>query len=992
MLSLGGVIFAPRVQAQTQPDTSLGAEASVVNAQGAQDLVTGGASRGRSLFHSFETLTVGEGRSLHFANPAGIEQIFSRVTGSSPSQIDGTLGVQGPADLFLLNANGIIFGPKAQLDLTGSFTATTAEQLQVGNLEFSTTSPAPLPLLNISLPTRLQLDNISPESSLRNEAQLHVAPFQTITFSAGQVEQAGELIAPAGTVELQGNSLKLTGTVDSRAGDGTVGNLILHGLSDLQINPSALLTTQVIRQALETNNLVVRSDRDLLISGELSRTKANSLTLKAQNDLIANFAYFSLAGNVTLSSGQDFSLNQSLFNSHSRSNQSDEPVKIRVNAQRMTLQDSTLSSGVETSRGGASLFINVDNDIVLQHSNIATTTDGAGNAGNVLIKAGEEIRLNAGEIGSYAADFSGNAGSLQVEAKRLIIDDRNQPLPSQIRTTAGLTSSGNGGDITLLIQENIELQGNRPGPFLPKDLTVQDFVNLSETSSSITSSAFGTGQSGDIKIQSERLLLQDGAAIAIAPGILATSLDQAGNIEIAAQDIQLRGTATIASVTLGATAAGDITIKNAGESPSPSSRLQLTDGAFISTNSFGFNASAGSGDAGQLNLFMDEVSVLNGSSISASTSLDGMGGQLNIDADSVTVAGVASDGQTPSALRTDVAPDLVLSSEEATGQGGLLRLNANTVKVLEGGQIIASTQSLGDAGNVQITAQTIEVGGASPKGLPSTLEAQSTGTGAAGILDVKADHLTIRDRARVTTDSQFGDGGNVLLSLNDFLLLRQQGSISATAGSAETLGNGGNISIDAGVIIALPDENSDITANAFEGEGGNIDITAQGIFGIEVREQPNDATSDITASSQIGLNGTVKVARLAINPSQGLAELPTVLLNPKKQISTACNSTARSKFIATGRGGLPPDPRQQLSHRSTLQDWREPHYSEVEEAAKVSAPLTEPPPVEPHVEAQGFSRDRQGQVHLVSQSHPADPRAQATCEGLQRSLSQEATQ
>ncbi len=96
MLSLGGVMSSPGVKAQPQPDTSLGAEASVVNAQGAhQDLVTGGASRGSSLFHSFETFNVGEGRSLYFANPIGIEQIFSRITGNSPSKIDGTLGVQG---------------------------------------------------------------------------------------------------------------------------------------------------------------------------------------------------------------------------------------------------------------------------------------------------------------------------------------------------------------------------------------------------------------------------------------------------------------------------------------------------------------------------------------------------------------------------------------------------------------------------------------------------------------------------------------------------------------------------------------------------------------------------------------------------------------------------------------------------------------------------------------------------------------------------------
>ena len=159
-------IFASTASAQVTPDGTLGAESSVVtpnvDVNGVNsDRIDGGAIRGANLFHSFQEFNVGEGLGVYFSNPTGIENILTRVTGGNISNILGTLGVLGNADLFLINPNGIFFGPNARLDLGGSFLEVLLmryrlkmEQCLVQRILGSCS-----PLLTINVPFGLQLGN-----------------------------------------------------------------------------------------------------------------------------------------------------------------------------------------------------------------------------------------------------------------------------------------------------------------------------------------------------------------------------------------------------------------------------------------------------------------------------------------------------------------------------------------------------------------------------------------------------------------------------------------------------------------------------------------------------------------------------------------------------------------------------------------------------------------------------------------------------------------
>ncbi|MDJ0680361.1 MAG: filamentous hemagglutinin N-terminal domain-containing protein [Xenococcaceae cyanobacterium MO_167.B52] len=137
-MSLGFTVENQSSLAQLIPDKTLGNDNSIVTPNATikdlpASLIEGGAERGTNLFHSFSEFNIGDLERVYFANPTGIERIFSRVTGNNLSNIDGVLGVLGNADLFFLNPNGIIFGQNASLDVNGSFMGSTADSLVFGD-------------------------------------------------------------------------------------------------------------------------------------------------------------------------------------------------------------------------------------------------------------------------------------------------------------------------------------------------------------------------------------------------------------------------------------------------------------------------------------------------------------------------------------------------------------------------------------------------------------------------------------------------------------------------------------------------------------------------------------------------------------------------------------------------------------------------------------------------------------------------------------------
>ena len=132
---LSGLVFC-EVRAEITLDGSLGAPGGPLgkvdnNYQITENL---GELRGSNLFYSFGQFNLDSGESATFAGPSQVDNILSRITGGNLSRIDGTIrSTYSGASLYLINPSGILFGPNAALDVQGSFHATTADYIELGD-------------------------------------------------------------------------------------------------------------------------------------------------------------------------------------------------------------------------------------------------------------------------------------------------------------------------------------------------------------------------------------------------------------------------------------------------------------------------------------------------------------------------------------------------------------------------------------------------------------------------------------------------------------------------------------------------------------------------------------------------------------------------------------------------------------------------------------------------------------------------------------------
>jgi filamentous hemagglutinin family protein len=466
-------------------------------------------------------------------------------------------------------------------------------------------------------------------------------------------------------------------------------------------------------------------------------------------------------------------------------------------------------------------------------------------------------------------------------------------------------------------------------------------------------------------------------------------------VTIVAPKIMLSNTAMIHARAFGRSQLGNVAIKASsiqidGQADrNPSIRTRIATSTLDQSN------------AGTLTISTDQLNLVNGGIISASNLGSGLGGDVNVVANTVKVDGVSSFPEQST---------LLTASALGSGNAGNLNIQTQVLSVTGGSTINTSTLAGGNAGNLTINAtRSVEVRGGAPllNGAIDGSEIASAATivsrqvqqrlglppipsGAAGSVIINTPSLSILDSGTIKVDNQglgnagtlqvnanaiylkggtieavtaVGEGGDLSLQAQT-LLLRDRSAITATAGG---LGKGGNITIQSPIIVGLG--NSDIIANAVKGSGGSIQISAQSVLGLKFRDRLTP-DNDITASSQFGVSGTVQVNTIGVNPSSGLVELPVDAIDPSQKIATGCAAQNDSSFVATGRGGVPENPMQVAKTDRPWSDLR-------------SITMTTPKPritaASMPIEATALATNSQGGIELIGEGAIASKPQGVTC-------------
>jgi large exoprotein involved in heme utilization and adhesion len=523
-----------------------------------------------------------------------------------------------------------------------------------------------------------------------------------------------------------------------------------------------------------------------------------------------------------------------------------------------------------------------------------------------------EVNLNATNLGlAFAYPRSQRFGAIRL-SQQALVDASGGGL---IQVYGNNVSLADGS--LLLIQNQGTQAGGNIRVNAAQSLEVSGTDPLARFNGGLDSEAVAVGRGADIAVSARQLLVQNGAAIvarsystAETGNVTVNALDSvqmsrfspinpsllsglstvtfnsgdAGAVTVSTGRLSLLEGGAVASPTFGTGKSGTVTV-NATEAVEIEGETPLFDASNVSSVSLG-------GDAGAVTINTARLVLHNSGTVNSSALAAGNGGSVTINAsESVEISGVATGSPLPSSVGSS-APIAAQSLRQAfrlpdqpSGNSGSVTLNTPRLSIRDGAEVTVS----------------------------------NSGTGSAGTLQVNANSISLDQGSSITAATTSGEGGNINLNVRDFILLRNGSPITT---SAEGTGNGGNIQINAGSIATVPTENSDIRANSVNARGGNVSINASGIFGIQFRPQ-DTPLSDITATgANPASSGTVQLNIEQPNPTSGLVELPTAVVDPSRLIAQGCPATQGNSFVISGRGGLPPNPEQQLDDDADWQDRR----------------------------------------------------------------------
>ena len=542
---------------------------------------------------------------------------------------------------------------------------------------------------------------------------------------------------------------------------------------------------------------------------------------------------------------------------------------IQIETAQLALDGGSITSrALAGSTGNAGQIAITAEALTLRgHSAIASDTFSEGTAGDIAIKGGD-VRISQGskissDSGLMCADLfcadgerrGGNAGSVSIEARRLILEGGGDGA----FISSDTFGAGNAGNISLTLSESLSAQagfvssdtagqGNAGSVTISAPDILVDFSDISSRSfavgdaglvtiaatrlslvngGKIGTTAFFAGQAGNVSITADSVSVSGGNEFG-GPSSISSDAEifaEAGNIEINAQSLAVSDGGFISSQTFGEGDAGTVSIK--------AKDVAIADAGQITTQS---NAGS-SGNAGILRIEADNLRVSSGGNISSDTLGSGDGGAVLVEAGKVLVEG-------PSFIRSRARPG-------STGDAGLVQVTAETVTLREGGTFSSNTFGPGTAGTVSVEAGELRL-----EGGRITSAAAEGSSGASGDVLLLADQMTLVNGASVDTISQNSNPAGRVAVVAGALTLDGANTRISSANQSPAGGDAGSVAIEAGA--ARIANGAEISTSSVAGAAGDIDILLPGdaLLILEGAAAPGV----ITTSSGPGTGGRITIS------------------------------------------------------------------------------------------------------------------------------------
>lgn len=900
-----------------------------------------GTTNGANLFHSFSRFNVFNGATVTF-DSGGANNIVTRVTGNTPSTIDGTLSAD--ANFFFINPSGILFQDDAQLDVNGSFVATTTDGVYGNNRVNRQFNARSGNLLTFNGdPSGFLASQAIPGDIQVNGSSLSVTPGENLMLLGGNVTlRNATLTAPGGFIE-----------IGSSAGNTSI-SLAPNPVFDNAPTFEFQDTTNRLNVSVSNNSLFnVAITNDAVAAGG---TNVGSLRITAENITVngstvcggigiidgvcgANQtvdAAGEKAGNLVFAATGSVDFRNSIIVNNISEDSSSDPNGNIFEA---------INSGDSNQFFGSIIIGAGAEGVNISNSAVSTSTDGVGSAGIVFIATEGNVSIrDSGILSEVFTGATGDAGGISVVADNLLIQDSV--------LTSSTDGVGDAGEINIRIESG-EINSN-------DDQTVIRTITAKN----------GVGNPGNVFIQvADSLEISDNT-------IISSEIAGEGGIEASEQ---FAGGIIQALLNQNVDVTGSVVIFTGGD-------LTLTGGAQIRSNTFG------QGNAGAVLIASQNVAIRGGSSISSGVSTDAIGsaGGILIAVDNLLIEGEATGLTTSSFGEGSAGFILVIANESVIVRGGgsgFFSLTGEESNQLSGAILIQSPAIILTNG--------------------STINVDNQGTNSAGNVKLEFTALILNSEAQVSAVTKSGKGGNI--NFEGLLLILSEGSdVSTTAGNEQTGGDGGNIVVltPGGFIYGTPFADNNITAEAFTGIGGTIQISGFPLLR-DIAERGGDfsTSNDITTSSTFGIDGSVTLNALDVDPVRESEDLPQDVVDVSRLVAQGCAAgnipdvSNIGELFITGRGGLPQNPDQVVGSGTTLTDLvtidaqvgaasdgsgihasagesvtDAADHDATEPLAAIANEITldrnagMPAIATPVIEAQGFQVDADGTVQLVAQA------------------------